>query len=192
MKRFYISDLHIGHDNILKYDNRPFKNTDEMEDEIVRRWNNVVSAGDIVYVLGDMCWKVERKWIDFVGRLNGNIVLIKGNHDPTNMPGRIRKLFQDIKDIKTIRDGDYEVIMCHYPLLFYPHSNKENTIMLCGHVHTTKENDFLEKFRTEMSSGNSGSAPHNGHGRIINVGCMMPWMDYTPRTLDEILERTGM
>lgn len=192
MKRFYISDLHIGHDNILKYDNRPFKNADEMEDEIVRRWNNVVCAEDIVYVLGDMCWKVERKWIDFVSRLNGNIVLIKGNHDPSNMPGRIRKLFQDVKDIKTIRDGDYEVIMCHYPLLFYPHSYRDNTIMLCGHVHITKENDYLEEFRSKMSLNNDGSAPHSGHGRIINVGCMMPWMDYTPRTLEEILERTGL
>ena len=53
-KIFYISDLHFGHDNIIKYDNRPFKNTKEMEEKIIENWNNTVDNDDTVYILGDV------------------------------------------------------------------------------------------------------------------------------------------
>ena len=49
----YISDLHFGHANILKFDNRPFRNTEEMETSLIENWNNTVLAGDTTYILGD-------------------------------------------------------------------------------------------------------------------------------------------
>lgn len=55
-KKFYISDMHFGHANCLSFDNRPLISVDEMGVELIRRWNSVVSAGDLVYVLGDMFW----------------------------------------------------------------------------------------------------------------------------------------
>ncbi len=48
----YISDLHFGHANILKFDNRPFRNTEEMETALIENWNSTVSAGDTTYILG--------------------------------------------------------------------------------------------------------------------------------------------
>ena len=187
---YYISDLHFGHANVIKFDNRPFNSVEEMDLELMRRWNSVVLPGDTVYVLGDMIWKNEARWPELLKELKGNKVLIIGNHDLKHYSGKVRKCFQDIKELKTIHDGDYEVVMCHYPILFYPHSYNPNTIMLCGHVHVTRENLYLEAFRDMIRANYEGGG--DNRGRIINVGCMMPWMDYTPRTLEEILERTGL
>lgn len=162
-----------------------------MNFELIKRWNSVVTPQDTVYVLGDFCWKLESEWQRITPQLNGSKVLIVGNHDPKKFSGRMQKLFQDIKLVKTIDDGEYRVVMCHYPILFYPGDYKEKTIMLCGHVHVTEENDLLNEFVARIRKEREKSGKGN-HGRIINVGAMMPWMDYTPRTLKEILERTGL
>ena len=81
----YISDLHFGHANILKFDNRPFRNTEEMEAALIENWNNSASAGDTTYILGDFCWVIEPEWKRIVPLLNGNKVLIRGNHDLKEM-----------------------------------------------------------------------------------------------------------
>ena len=57
--------------------------------------------------------------------------------------------------------------------------------MLHGHVHNTRENTFLLRWREEIR--NACTERHHVRGQFINVGCMMPWMDYQPRTLAEIM-----
>ena len=52
-KVFFTSDLHLGHANVITYDNRPFSSVEEMDEELIRRWNAKVGKGDVVYVLGD-------------------------------------------------------------------------------------------------------------------------------------------
>ncbi len=52
---FYISDLHIGHANAIRFDKRPFADIDEMNRAIIDNWNSRVKAEDTVYVLGDFC-----------------------------------------------------------------------------------------------------------------------------------------
>ena len=54
--KFYISDLHFSHKNILSFDNRPFFAVAEMNEAIINNWNSVVSVNDEVYILGDMFW----------------------------------------------------------------------------------------------------------------------------------------
>ena len=56
-KVFFTSDLHIGHENILSFCNRPFTNTSEMNKALIDNWNSVVGKADIVFNLGDMIWK---------------------------------------------------------------------------------------------------------------------------------------
>ena len=53
---FYISDTHFSHANCLAFDNRPFKTVEEMDAEMIRRWNAVVNNVDLVYILGDLHW----------------------------------------------------------------------------------------------------------------------------------------
>ena len=72
MKRFVIADLHLGHENIIKYCNRPFKDANHMNETIVNNWNSVVSDGDIVYILGDFSMKFDQeKTKTILDRLNG-------------------------------------------------------------------------------------------------------------------------
>lgn len=179
---FYIADTHFGHANIIAFDGRPFESVEHMEEELVRRWNSVVKKQDTVYVLGDFCWSKEHEWLRILERLKGHIVLIRGNHDLKKMSAGLKNMFADIKDYKEIHDSGRTVIMSHYPHLFYRGAYREDVYMLCGHVHNTVENNYLEEWRTYLRND---SCPNRG--QIINVGCMMPYMDYTPRTLDELV-----
>lgn len=191
MTRRYISDTHFGHFNIINFDNRPFETTQEMEEVLVEKWNSVVKPGDITYILGDFCWNASNdEWYRILNRLEGEKVLLSGNHDLKQPSAKLRKMFADIKDIKEITDDGKHVIMSHFPIMMYKGSYDPKTFMLCGHVHTTREDEFLEKWREELWTTRSHS--WDSRGQIINVGCMKPYMDYTPRTLDELIELTDI
>lgn len=188
---YYIADLHLGHANVIKFDNRPFASIDKMESEIIRRWNDRVAPQDTVYILGDFSLKTSSEWHPVLEKLKGCKVLIRGNHDPKRIDGKLAKMFDDIKDYKEISDNGRRVCMCHFPILLYNHSYNPNSYMLCGHVHNTKENEWLEKWRSELRKQRVHDITGN-HGNIINVGCMMPYVDYTPRTLNELIEGAGV
>lgn len=188
-KIFYIADTHFGHANILRFDQRPFKDLEEMHDVLIDNWNRVVASADWVYILGDFCWGKEPDWKEFLKKLPGHKVLIRGNHDLKEMSSSLRNLFQDVRDYKEIKDNGRRVILSHYLILFYRASHNPNVYHLCGHVHTTRENDFLEKWRQELRDTRKNDG--DSCGNIYNVGCMLPYMGYTPQTLDEILAFHG-
>lgn len=184
---FYISDFHFGHKNVIKFDYRPFESVDEMNSTLIANWNDTVGHNDNVYVLGDFCWGKSDEWIDILSQLKGNKYLIAGNHDLRNPPSDVRRFFQDWRDYKEIFDNDRKVIMCHYPIPFYKSDYSSNTFMLYGHVHITFENEYVEQLRYEIQN-DPYERPAKNLCQFYNVGCMMPWMDYRPRTLDEIVE----
>lgn len=183
-KKYYISDLHFSHKRVINYDNRPFSSIEEMDNMLMNNWNKVVSKNDTVYVVGDFIWSKEQEWSIILENLKGNIVLIKGNHDPKTFSSNTKRYFADIKDYKEIEDNGYKVIMCHYPIPFYNHDFDEKTIMLYGHVHTSLEYQYLIELQNEILKNKEEKGPK---GNFINIGCMMPYMNYTPRTLEEIL-----
>lgn len=187
MANYYIADLHIGHAKVLEFDQRPFANLNEMHQTIADRWNRTVKVNDTVYILGDFCWAKEAEWPRYLAPLAGRKVLIRGNHDPKQFSKEVRRFFQDVKDYKEITDSQKHVILSHYPMPFHKAAYNPDCWMLYGHVHNTREHRFMERLRREVRA----SCTEQGHcvGNWINVGCMMPWMDYTPRTLDEIIER---
>ena len=79
--------------------------------------------------------------------------------------------------------GKYKLILCHYPIMFYNHSYSPECYMLCGHVHNTRENTYLAKWKAELRDNAVGIASNKGN--IINVGCMLH--DYTPKTLNQLI-----
>ncbi len=186
--KFYISDLHFGHENVIKFDGRPFDTVEEMDAALIENWNSVVDKSDEVYVLGDFCWSTDRKkWSDLIDKLNGSIHLIKGNHDVKKMPKETKLKFASITDYKEINDNGRRVIMSHYPIPFYRSDYNENIYHLYGHVHVTLENDLMEDIKQLIKSKDDrGKGTHKL--QMYNVGCMMPWMYYRPRTLDEIIK----
>lgn len=185
MANFYIADTHFGHQNVLKYDARPFADLGEMEAVLVENWNRAVTETDAVYILGDFIWgKDQSRWLELTRRLHGKKVLLRGNHDlkREQMVPELLARFKTVADYLEIVDEGRHVALCHYPILFYHGSHRSNRYMLCGHVHNTRENDYLEGCKHQMRAD-----PLAGCGNIYNMGCMMPWMDYTPRTLGEII-----
>lgn len=81
MSRFFTSDLHLGHEAIIGFCRPMFSCVDEMNEELVRRWNTVVSNRDQVWVLGDVSFTSQEKTKELLGRLSGSKCLVMGNHD---------------------------------------------------------------------------------------------------------------
>lgn len=181
-KNFYIADLHFGHFNIIRYDNRPFKTIEEMDNALINNWNSVVSDGDTVYILGDISWHNEDETVEIFQQLKGNKVLIKGNHDNIKHNSKLAQCFTSIRDyIELYLDKKNKVVMSHYPMPFW-NGQFRNTVHLYGHVHNSHQWHMCESWIEEARQ--LQDIPM----RMYNVGCMMDWMNYIPRTLDEIIE----
>lgn len=178
-KKFYIADWHYGHTNVIAFDNRPFLSIEQMNETLIRRWNGVVESGDIVYVLGDMFWCSASVAIPVLQKLNGQKILIKGNHDQCN-DARFLKKFVKVNEYLEVEDGGRKVVLCHYPIPCFK-NHFYGWYHLYGHVHNSFEANMMEHTKYLMQE-------LYGHQCLMfNVGAMMPWMDYTPRTLDQII-----
>ena len=175
---YYIADMHFGHENVIRFDDRPFADTEQMDEVLIQNWNERVTADDTVYVLGDAFWKNEENSIRIMQRLQGHKHLIQGNHD--RVKGKLRPYWESIEQYAEVNDENRLVILSHYPILFYKNQHY-GAVMLYGHVHNTREWELVEKWKNEQWEMGIPS-------RLINVGCMMAYMNYTPRTLDELLE----
>ena len=174
---FYISDTHFGHHNILRYDNRPFENAAVMDEVLIDRWNEVVGDDDTVYILGDFSWYKEEETLAILDSLCGRKVLIKGNHD--RISPRVAKKFVKICYYLEINDGEERVVMSHYPMLFW-NGQFRDSVHLYGHVHNSHQWNCCLSFQRELKQ--LQDIPM----RMYNVGCMIEYIDYTPRTLQEI------
>lgn len=80
-KNFYISDLHLGDLETMEIDNRPFETLGEQNRKIISNWNEVVGINDNVYIIGDFSEYDLDMTRDILNRLNGDKVIILGNHD---------------------------------------------------------------------------------------------------------------
>ena len=178
-KKFYIADWHYDHANILAFDNRPFKTIQEMNETLIERWNNAVSAGDTVYVLGDMFWCKASEAVPVLNKLNGQKFLIKGNHDRCNS-GEFIKKFVKVTEYLEVEDNGRNVVLCHYPIPCFK-NHFYGWYHLYGHVHNSFEANMMEHNKYLMEELYSKQC------NMFNVGAMMPYINYTPRTLDEIL-----
>ena len=182
-KIYFTSDLHFGHENVIRFDNRPFETVDEMDAELVRRWNAKVDRGDLVYVLGDMIWKPKNDdALNIIKSLNGQINLIKGNHDRFLSNAKAKNTLAAVKDYDdicvTLEDGTTRrCVLSHYFIPMY-NGHRYQGIHLHGHSHFTDEADFEIDLAEQLN--NQGI-----RNEIYNVGCM--YWNYEPVTLDEIL-----
>jgi len=182
-KIYFTSDLHFGHENVIRFDNRPFETVEEMDAELVRRWNAKVDRGDLVYVLGDMIWKTKNDdALNIIKSLNGQIILIKGNHDRFLSNAKAKNALAAVKDYDDIcvmlEDGTTRrCVLSHYFIPMY-NGHRYQGIHLHGHSHFTDEADFEIDLAEQLN--NQGI-----RNEIYNVGCM--YWNYEPVTLDEIL-----
>ncbi len=106
MTTYFIGCTHFGHANIIKLAKRPFSSVEEMDETLVSNWNKTVRKTDTVYHLGDFSYKGSSRPADYLNRLNGDIILIKGNHDPDNWGHK----YYEFKDNKRL------FVLMHYPI----------------------------------------------------------------------------
>lgn len=134
---FFTSDTHFNHKNILKYcPNRKFGNIIEMNEGIIKAWNKKVPAGATVYHLGDFAFCNLIKQEEIINRLNGNIHVIRGNHD-ADFP---RDKFVSISNYREITVDGRLIVLCHFPFLVWNKSHRD-AYNLHGHCHNTLEYD---------------------------------------------------
>ncbi|MCH5273920.1 MAG: metallophosphoesterase [Lachnospiraceae bacterium] len=194
---YYISDLHLFHKNVTKagrnFDDRPFDDLEAMHSYIKEHWNSKITNGDTVYILGDMAMRgTQEDLIAYVSQLKGHKILIKGNHDDIS-DLRYQQLYEEIRDYKEITDrigqNTVKLVLCHYPILMWNNQHR-GTILLYGHVHKSAE-DII--FRECLAKFNNEDVQNRRQGNTdliaYNVGCMMPYMNYEPRTLEEIVNQ---
>ena len=138
---FFTSDTHFQHTNIIKYAQRPYSDAEEMNEDLIKRWNSVVGKNDIVFHLGDfMFGNINRFW-EFRSRLNGKIYLVHGNHDYKLMQeGNIEEGFELIASQLNICVDGQKIYLNHFPMLTFDGIYKEKPSWeLFGHVHSNKE-----------------------------------------------------
>jgi calcineurin-like phosphoesterase family protein len=134
---FLISDHHLGHGNILTFKQadgftmlRDFKSVDEMDEYMIERHNSVVRPQDKVYFLGDVAINIK-VLPRVMPRLNGDIVLIKGNHDI----GKLNKYADWFRDIRAYHQLD-GFLLAHIPV--HPQSLGRWGRQIHGHLHSNR------------------------------------------------------
>lgn len=150
MKIFFTSDSHFGHANIIKYCNRPFIDANDMNEQLIANWNNVVSPDDVVYHLGDFAFGNEKSVNAIMHRLNfAHMHFIKGNHDKPFMEWWTKARFNNDCVAQKVDVNHYilethinkqKFVLCHYAMRVWNESHR-GALHLYGHSHGTLPDD---------------------------------------------------
>ena len=166
---YFTSDQHFGHENIIRFCQRPFKGAAEMNEVLVEKWNAKVGAGDEVWVLGDLLFRsatVE----PILERLKGRKHLIFGNHDHSWIKKvDLKKYFVSTHTIYSGTIDGRLVTMCHYPMLCWPQAR--SSYMIYGHIHNNFRDDYWPLIMKRS--------------RMLNAGVEVN--NYEPVTFDELV-----
>ncbi|MCR6097180.1 metallophosphoesterase [Salipaludibacillus agaradhaerens] len=168
--KYFISDTHFFHENIIKFSNRPFDSVVEMNQTMINKWNSVIGQTDEIYILGDLVVRGTGKQANEILKLlNGKKYLIKGNHEHyLDDPEFDSSHFEWIKDYYSFKFNKKTFVLFHYPILewngFY-----NDSIHLYGHVHHKKK----EYLRNILGS------------RAINVGVDVN--NFFPISIEQVL-----
>jgi calcineurin-like phosphoesterase family protein len=169
---FFASDHHFGHANILTFKRddgtalREFDSLEHMHEHIIQQHNSVVGKKDKVYFLGDVVLSRKASALEILSRLNGEKVLVKGNHDQCSAEAYL-KYFKDIRGSHQFEG----VIMTHIPI--HPESLARWGVNIHGHLH-------YNVVRMPLSQ-----IPDR---RYFNVS--LERINYTPVSLEEIKRAT--
>lgn len=132
---FFTSDTHWNHTNIIKYCNRPYETVEEMNEGLINNWNSQVKSNDLVFFLGDLLMGTNEKLLNaLIKSINGNIILIRGNHDHYTNQQYINCGIKAVYDLLSIDLKGYKFILCHYQMQQWQDSYK-GSFHLYGHEH---------------------------------------------------------
>lgn len=175
-KVWFTSDLHFWHKNICKYCNRPFETIEQMNEEIINRYNSVVSEDDTVFILGDLGFCGIEKLRTLISQLKGHIIVIQGNHDPDKI---IKTLLEEglieeyHKLLHVIVEGDeecpnQELTLCHFPMLDW-YNKEKGSWMVHGHQHQLPETPSCSVKHWDVGLDKNNIQPINFEQLKINI-----------------------
>jgi calcineurin-like phosphoesterase family protein len=164
MLTYFSSDWHLGHANIIKYDKRPFKDTEEMNRTIIQNYNSIVKLEDEFYFLGDFCMGDRSKAESYFQQLIPNKkFFIAGNHDGRETVELYKKYGTYLGKMAEIRVEGQGITLNHYCMKVWNKSHHGN-FHLYGHSH--------------------GSLPDDPNALSFDVGVNC-W-DYKPISFEEV------
>ena len=156
MRVFVIADTHFGHANIIQYCNRPFNSVEEMDEAIIKNWNETVSNKDTIIHLGDFGLGNKEYIRGIIERLNGKKILVLGNHDNWKESFYKESGFHTVSRFPIIYDGFY--VMSHAPLLL---SDKLPFMSCYGHIHTD------ERYHTRTANTLCACVERHGYRPVL-------------------------
>lgn len=170
MKRFFTSDLHLGHLNIIRFCDRPYINVVEMNEDLVRRWNEVVGLDDEVWIVGDLAMGHLNESLFYVKEMMGHKYLLPGNHDRmfgtegTKYADMVRKYTN--AGIETVLDEQIVVRIDGWPFLVahFPYD---------GESREGREDRYEEKRPVDEGAYLIHGHTHGSwrkRGRMVDVG----------------------
>ncbi len=151
---FFIADMYLGNEAIIKMCDRPFEDADEMDMFIIEMWNGKVSENDTVYIIGDM-FHGHKDPESVLRELKGKKILI--TDDPDGMG--INKLdyskyFLSVGSFAKIPDGKRRLILCHYPLLTW--RDEEERFMIHGYIRNNTDMKYWPFIKNNPRILNAG------------------------------------
>ena len=165
----YTSDLHFGHQNVIRFDHRPFVDVEEMDHVIIECWNARVQPDDTVYIVGDLCYRSQKGAEWYLRQLKGHKILILGNHDVPILQNKAALHYlEGIEKMMHVKDGEYNICLCHFPILEW-NGYFRGSWHIYGHIHNRKEETY-EIMKTRE--------------RALNAGCMIN--NYAPASFQEL------
>ena len=161
---WFTSDLHFCHSREFLYQPRGFTNVHDMNEAIVRNFNEVVSWTDDLYILGDCILNDNEEGMKLLRRLPGNLHILRGNHDTdTRIEMYLlepRVIYHGCADI--LKSNGYHFYLSHYPTLTSNFDDdkplKAKVINLCGHIHTKDKFKDMDKglcYHVELDAHNN-------------------------------------
>ncbi|WNV10127.1 metallophosphoesterase family protein [Tardiphaga sp. 709] len=136
-KVFFTSDTHFGHERIIGLARRPYSSVSEMDESLIRAWNDRVGTSDTVYHLGDFAFCDHGSYLS---RLQGIKHLIRGNHDHRNRVRSDGGLWQSVSDLAYLSVDGTDLVLCHYAMRVWKGSHK-GAVHLYGHSHGSLPGD---------------------------------------------------
>jgi calcineurin-like phosphoesterase family protein len=170
---FLVSDTHFGHTGVCHFTRddgtklRPWDTPEAMDEEMVRRWNDTVRPKDKVYHLGDVV--IQRRSLNILRRLNGDKVLIRGNHDIFKLEDYTPH-FRDVRGYHVMNG----MILSHIPL--HEESLGRFGVNIHGHLH----------YKRVMRHKHPGARP------VLDVRyhCVcVEQTDYRPILFEDVMQR---
>ncbi len=171
-KIWVVSDSHFSHFNIIKYCKRPFKSVEEMNEKMIKKWNNVVSKNDIVIDLGDAVFTKgkSQKIKDIFNRLNGRHILVRGNHSRKSYSFYLSFCVDFICERFSWYYNNKRILFIHSPHKVEYGDLKRHDYIIHGHRHDKGEHIYKK-------------------GNTIFIDVSVEKIGYTPKQLPEIINK---